>query len=52
MTQKENNRMKLTLQIDKETLEIVKNLRDKHHINISGLVRDELHKWNEKMEAI
>lgn len=51
MKKTKEEKPKLTLQIDEETLMVVKNLRDKHHINISGLIRDELHKWNEKLEA-
>ncbi len=51
MKKVKEERPKLTLQIDNETLEVVVNLREKHHINISSLVRNELHKWNTKLES-
>jgi post-segregation antitoxin (ccd killing protein) len=39
-TKTKNLKVRLNLQIDKETREVCNLLRDKHHINISSLCRE------------
>jgi hypothetical protein len=43
MSRKDNNlKVRLNLQIDEETLKMTKNLREKHHINLSSLCRESI----------
>jgi len=51
MKTNESNKWKLTLQIDEETSTIIKNLREKHHVNISAVCREALSEWNKKLET-
>lgn len=52
MTKKKDNRLKLTLQIDEDILKSIKNLRDKHHVNISAICRDAITEWERKLEGV
>jgi hypothetical protein len=49
-TKTKNLKMRLNLQIDKDTREICNVLRDKHHINISSLCREAILDMYKKLE--
>lgn len=47
---RKENRLTFTLQIDEEIDSLIKNLRDKHRVNISAICRDAIVEWNKKLE--
>ena len=49
-TKNKNLKVRLNLQIDRDTREICNILRDKHHINISSLCREAIQNMYEKLE--
>ena len=46
----ENLKVRLNLQIDRQTLKMTKILREKHHINLSSLCREAIVNMYKKME--
>jgi len=48
---RKDNRLTFTLQIDEKIDTLIKDLRDRHRVNVSAICRDAIEGWHKKLES-